>query len=127
MADLTYKQLNAAVTALAKKVARGAEAIRQEAKAVEAEAEDTVRIAESIGALCVDKVTIGETRELARIMYGLSNGVLEYASAADTTAKQAQAVHDQNQASHSRYNEAVNSSPVGREIYDVDRQWVMPE
>jgi len=127
MPDLTYTQLKHATAVQAREVNRGAEAIRQEAKYVSQEAQGTARDADSIGALCVDKATIAETRDLARIMAGLSDGVIAYASAADTTAKQAKAAHDQNDASHSRINEAVNRSSVGREIYDVKRQWVMPE
>jgi len=127
MPDLTFKQLQHAAATLAKEIARGAEAIRQEAKAVDEDAKATARDADSIGALCVDKATIAETRELSKTMAGLSDGVIAYASAADTTAKQAKAVHDQNDASHARYNETVNRSSVGREIYDVKRKWFLPE
>lgn len=127
MPDLTFTQLKHATAALAKEVSRGAEAIQQEAEFLQQEAQGTARDADSLGALCVDKATIAETRDLAQIMAGLSDAVIAYASAADTTAKYAQAAHDQNDASHSHLNEAVNRSPVGREIYDVKRQWVMPE
>lgn len=127
MADLTYKQLQAATSAIAKKIARASEAIRQEAKAVDEEAQDTARIADSIGSLKVDNATISETRELSKIMFGLSEAVIAYASSGDTTAKQAQAVYDQNRASHSGVNEAVNRSPVGRAIYDVNREWFRQE
>lgn len=127
MADLTFKQLQAATTALTKDILRCAEGIKQEAKTLDEEARDTARTADSIAALKVDKATIAETRELGKIITGMREAILEHATACTNTAAHAQAVHEQNQNSHGRLNEAVNRSPVGKEIYDVNRQWVMPE
>lgn len=127
MPDLTYKQLQAAVTALAKDVTRASEAIKAEARHMDEEAQDTARLADSIGAMRVDKATVGETKELSKIMAGLSEAVLAYASAGDNTAKAAQAAHAQNHASHDRIHEAASRSPVGREIYDVNREWFRQE
>jgi hypothetical protein len=127
MPDLTYKQLQAAVTNLAKDTTRASEAIKGEAQKIDEQATDTARTAESIAALRVDKATVAETRELARIMAGLSEAVLAYATAGDTTAKTAQAAHDQNQASHDGIHEAVQRSTVGRDIYDVDREFLRQE
>lgn len=122
MADLTYKQLQKQVTALQRRVARAAEAIRVEAKAIEKEATDTARIAECIATMRVDSTTVSETRELSKIMTGLSEAAISYASAADTTARAAQHTHDTNHASHDGINEAVNRAPV-QNVHDVHREW----
>jgi hypothetical protein len=123
MPELTYKQLQKAVTDLGKSIARGAEAIQGHAKAISDEAIDTARVAEMIGSMRVDNATVGETRELSKIMEGVSEAAIAYASASDTTAKAAQAVHDQNRTSHDGINEAANRSPVGRAIFDVNHAW----
>lgn len=127
MPELTYKQLQAAVAAEAKASARAAEAIRNEAKQLDEHATDTGRTAESIAALRVDKATVAETRELAKITAGLSEAVLAYATAGDNTARAAQAAHEQNRASHDGIQQAVSRSTVGRDIYDVDREWLRQE
>jgi hypothetical protein len=127
MPELTYAQLAKATAGLARDITRSAEAIRAHAKTIDDEAKDTARVAESIAALKVDAATVAETREVGRIMAGLSEAVLAYASAGDTTARAAQAAHDQNKASHSRIGEAISRSSVGREIYDVDRGWLTQE
>ncbi|MFD9004410.1 hypothetical protein ACFV0T_26215 [Streptomyces sp. NPDC059582] len=127
MPDLTYKGLQASTTALAKDIARSAEAIRKESQAIDDEAKDTGRQADGIASLRVDNTTVSETRDLAKIMAGLSDAVIAYASAGDTTARHAQAAHQQNHDSHDRIHEAVRRSPVGRDIYDVNRAWVNPE
>lgn len=127
MSDLTYAQLAQRTAALAKDIARSSELIRGHAADISAEAQDTARIAESIGALKVDAATVAETRELAKLMDGVSTAVVDYAAAADTTARTAQAAHDQNQASHSAIGEAAARSSVGREVYDVDSGWFAQE
>jgi hypothetical protein len=127
MPDLTYAQVAKATAALAKDITRSAEAIRTHAKDIDAEAKDTARTAECIGALRVDSATVAETREVARIMAGLSEASLDYATAAVTTARAAQTAHDQNKASHHGIGEAASRSSVGREIYEVDRVWLTQE
>ena len=127
MSDLTYNGLQAAAKALTTKVARTSEAIRSEAKAIDEEAKATARDAESIGAMRVDKATVAETHELSKIMAGLSQAVITHAAAATDTGKQAKAVHTQNQASHGQIHEAMGRSPVGPDVYNVDRRWVNPE
>ena len=127
MADLTYKQLQAAVTAVAKDVTRASEAIRGEARRIDEEATDTARIADVISSLRVDKATVAETRELSRIMAGLSEAAIAYATCGDTTAKTAQAAHDQNHSSHDGIHHAVQRSSVGRDIHDLDREWLRQE
>jgi hypothetical protein len=127
MSDLTFSGLQAATKNLAREVTRSADAIRAESKAIDAEADATARDAEAIASLRVDKSSVSETHELAKIMRGLSAAVIEHASAGEGTAKQAKAVHHQNQTSHGQINEAINRSPVGAAIYDVDRRWVMTQ
>jgi hypothetical protein len=123
MPELTYKQLQAAVADAQKRITRSAEAINAKARQINEEARDTGRVAEQIGAMRVDSATVSETRELSKIMAGVSEAAIAYAAAGDTTARAAQAAHAQNHASHDRINEAVNRSPVGREIYDVFSDW----
>jgi G3E family GTPase len=127
MPDLTYAQLQKAVTALAKTVTQEADAIRGHARRISEEATDTARVADSIAALKVDTATVAETQQLAKLMDGVSDAALAYAAAAHTTAKSAQAAHNQNKASYSAVGEAVNRSPVGPAIYDVDRTWFHQE
>lgn len=127
MPELTFTALQTITQNLAREVAHSAEAIRTEAKTIDAEADATARDAEAIASLRVDKASISENHELAKIMRGLSAAVIEHATAGQDTAQRAKAVHAQNQASHGQYNEAINRSPVGKEIYDVDRRWVMAE
>lgn len=127
MPDLTYAQLARKTAALAKDITRSSEAIRVHAQSIADEAQDTAHVAESIAALRVDPATVAETRELSRIMQGLSEAALAYASAGDTTARAAQAAHNQNRDSHAGIGEAAARSTVGRDIYDVDRTWLTQE
>lgn len=127
MSDLTYAQLAKATAALAKDITRSSEAIHTHAKNIADEAQDTARTAESIAALRVDSATVAETREVARLMDGIAGAATAYAAAGDTTARAAQAAHDQNKASHSGIGEAVSRSTVGRDIYQTDRTWLTQE
>lgn len=124
MPDLTYAQLAKATAALAKDITRSSEAIHTHAKNIADEAQDTARTAESIAALRVDQATVAETREVARLMDGIAGAATAYAAAGDTTARAAQAAHDQNKASHSGIGEAISRSTVGRDIYQTDRTWL---
>lgn len=126
MPELTRAQLQKAATDMGRDIARGAEAIRGHAKAIDDEAQDTARVGELIGAMKVDSATVGETNELSRIMAGLSEAAIAYAFAGDTTAKLALAVRDQNTASHGGIQEAVDRSGVTG-IHDVDRTWLTRE
>ena len=127
MPELTFGGLKAATEAMAKDIARSSEAIRAESKAIDDEADGTARDAESIASMRVDKPSVSETHELAKIMRGLSEAVIAHASAGDTTARQALAARDQNQTSHGQIHEAMGRSPVGADVYNVDRRWVTPE
>lgn len=122
--EITYRQLAKAVSDLAAASARNADTIHANAAWIDEEARDTARIADQLGARRVDRVTVGETHELSKIMQGLSDAVLAYASAGDTTSRMAAAAHDANRDSHDGIQEAVSRSTVGRDIHDVDRDWL---
>jgi hypothetical protein len=124
MPDLTHNGLKKAVAAIARNGARDAEAIRGHAKNIDDEATDTGRVAEMIGTIRVDPSTVAETRELAKIMAGVSEASLAYAAAADTTARSAHAAHTQASASHDGIQEAASRSSAGRDVYDVHRDWL---
>lgn len=111
MVDITYRQLRREVQALAKDVRKGAEGVRTRAKAVDEEAKDTTRVAEMIAGMGVSPHTVAETRELAKIMRGVSEASIAYATASDTTAKAADAADAQARASHEGIQQAVSKSP----------------
>lgn len=125
MADITYRQLKADVTALSKDVARGADAIRARAQQIADDARDTARLAEMIASMGVDDATIAETNELAKNADGVSQASLAYAAAGDTTARAMKAAHDQAHASHDGINEAVSRSTVN--VSRLDREWLRQE
>lgn len=126
MPDLTYEQFLKTVTDFGQEVTANAESIRAWAAYIDEEAKDTSRVAEMIGARRVDRDTIAETEQLAKIMAGVSEQAIQYAARGDTTARFAQASHDQAKDSHQGIHEAVNNSPaVG--IHDVDSEWLAKE
>lgn len=122
MADITYKQLKAAVENLAKEVNRASDAIRAKAQQIDEEAKDTARIAEMIAGMGVDTATVGETRDLSRLMNGVSEAAITYASAGDNTAKSASAAAIQAHVTHGGIQEAVSRSPV--DVRNLDREWL---
>ncbi|MEU9703125.1 hypothetical protein [Streptomyces sp. NPDC047981] len=126
MPELTYRQLCAAVAELETNVLRNAESIRANAAWIDEEAQDTARVADMIATMNVDPYTVGETHALARIMRGVSEAALAYASAGDTTAKAAAAVASQARASHDGIQEQYSRSNVAG-IHDVDRAWFEQE
>jgi hypothetical protein len=111
-ADLTYRQLVKAVRELAREVRRDTEAHRKLALKQQEEAKDTGHIAEQIAALGVDAATVAETREVARIMQGLSASALSYASTADEASRAAKAAESEAVTTHGSIQEAVDRSPV---------------
>lgn len=125
MAELTYKQLQREVTGLRNSVVKGAEAIRQEAHRTDGEAKDTGTVAETIGGMGVDTSTVAETRELSKIMAGLSKAAIAYTSAGDTTANLADAAHQQAATTHAGIQEAYTRSPVP--LQGLDREWLRQE
>lgn len=125
MPELTYTQLTAAVARLEESIARDADEIRTRALLMEEIAQDTGRVAEMIGSMKVDPLTVGETRDLARIMLGISEVTHAYASAADTTAKMAAAAGAQARTTHAGIDEAVSRAPV--DVSGVNRSWFAEE
>lgn len=126
MPDITLEQFKQAVTDFGKEVMVNAEAIRGWGQFIDGEASDTAHVAGMIAAKRVDQETIGETHELAQIMRGVSEQSIQYAATSDTTARLAQASHDEAVNSHQAISEQVNASPaVG--IHDVDNDWLAQE
>jgi hypothetical protein len=111
-ADLTYRQLLRETRALAREVRRDTEAHRKLATKQDEEAQDTGRIAEQIAALGVDAATVAETREVSRIMKGLSNSALSYATTAEEASRAAKAAENEAVTTHGGIQEAVDRSPV---------------
>lgn len=122
MPDLTYNQLKAAVDTLAKTVAKDGEKIRVFAQQIHKEAVDTGRVADGIGSLGVDKETVAETHLLSRLMHGLSEAAIHYASATDGTSKSAAAASGQATRTHAGIQEAFRASPV--DLSNLNREWL---
>jgi hypothetical protein len=122
MSDLTNKQLQAQVRALAKKTARTGEEIGRLAVFFTEEAQDTRRVADGIGAKKVDPDTVSETSELAKIIDGLSEGAIAYAATAKDTSRHADCLAKTTSTVHDGIGEQVNRSPA-RNIHGVDRTW----
>ncbi|MFI0929699.1 hypothetical protein ACH4TP_38110 [Streptomyces sp. NPDC021012] len=125
MPDLTYTQLVAAVAVMEKGIARAADQIRERTEQIDVIAETTARTADGITALNVDSATVSETRELAQILRGVSEAVIAYAAAGDTTAKAAGAALDQARTTHSGIKEQFDRAPV--DLSDVNREWLRQE
>ncbi|MFJ2191586.1 hypothetical protein ACIOJE_27255 [Kitasatospora sp. NPDC087861] len=109
---LTYRELRRQVRALAKEVRQATEAHKKLARTLNAEAKDTGRIAEQIAALKVDSSTVAETREVSRIMQGLSTTALAYSTAADEASLAATAADQEAVRLHDGIQQAADRSPV---------------
>lgn len=120
---ITYVQLAAEAKALAGQIRASAVRHSQLAAQLDIEAKDTGRIAEQISTLSVDAATIADTRELARIMQGVSQATVAYATAATEASRAARAVERQNASDHGGIHEAVRSAPVPM----ADRDWYTQE
>lgn len=127
MPDITYAKLAREVDALIKTVNRDAQALQNLTAEMSQEAHDTFRTAETIAAMFVDSATIAETRELGSHMSAQSNDAGAYATAANTTARAMTAAAEQNRDSHYDFGIAAQRSPVGSDIYSVDREWFRQE
>ncbi|MFH8582585.1 hypothetical protein [Streptomyces zaomyceticus] len=125
MTDLTYTRLTHAIASLEKNIARDSDEIQVRAQFMDVIAQDTARVAEMIGAMKVDDATISETKELSKILRGLSEATLAYASSADTTTKSAHAASEQARTTHAGIDEAVSRAPVN--VSEVDREWFRQE
>lgn len=120
---LTYRELLRQVVKLTAEVWRDTAAFQAVAATQEAEAKDTGRIAEQIAALKVDTATVAETREVSRIMQGLSNAAIASANATEETARHAAAANQQARSDHDGIQQAADSAPVPM----ADRQWYTQE
>lgn len=120
---LTYRQLLRETRDLAKGVRHATETHKKLATAMDQQAKDTGRIAEQIAALHVDTATVAETREVSRIMQGLSVAALAYANAADEASRAATAAEQQTRTDHGGIQEAADRSPVPM----ADRSWYAQE
>ncbi|GAA2774398.1 hypothetical protein [Kitasatospora cinereorecta] len=112
MPALTYRSLLRQTRALAKAIRGATEKHKKMAKAMEDEAKDTGRIAEQIGALKVDAATVAETREVSRIMQGLSTAALAYATSAEEASRAATAAEREAMRLHDGIQEAHDRNPV---------------
>ncbi|MFE1767204.1 hypothetical protein ACFW81_23675 [Streptomyces angustmyceticus] len=122
MADITYKKLKAAVESLAREVTRSSDAIRVKVKQIDEEVKDTARVAEMIAGMGVDTATVGETRDLSRLMDGVSEAAITYVSDGNTTAKAASAAAAQAHTTHGGIQEAVSRSTV--DVRGLNREWL---
>lgn len=125
MPDLTYKQLVTAVQGRAQAITRSAEANRAAAQTIEEIADDTVRDSEAIASKGVDRDSVAEASELAKVIRGLSEGAITYAARGDDTAKAARAVGDQARTSHGGFQEAYDRRTV--DLSGLDRSWLEQE
>lgn len=122
MADLTYKALKAKTADLEKKVSRNAQEIKETAQVIDAEAKETARESDQMAAKSVDKDSVSDSQEFAKVIKGLGDGILSYASKGIDTAKQAKAVGDQAKATHGGFQEAFDRSNVDG-LENVHRDW----
>ncbi|MEU7435634.1 hypothetical protein AB0B07_33075 [Streptomyces sioyaensis] len=122
MPEITYRQLKADVENLAKEVSRDSEAVRCSVQRIDSDAKDTARVAEMIAGMGVDTATLGETRDLARLMGGFSEAAIAYASAGDNTAKSANAAAVQAHTTHGGFQEAYSRAPV--DVRNLNREWL---
>lgn len=125
MPELTYKQLATAVQDRAQAITRNAEANRSAAQTIEEIADDTVSDSEAIAAKGVDRDSVAEASELAKVIRGLSEGAITYAARGDDTARAARAVGDQARTSHAGFQEAYDRRTV--DLSGLDPTWLEQE
>lgn len=124
--DLTYKALVRATEAKEKTSARNAERVKAAADTITEHADDTAKDADALGAKSVDRDSISECQELARIIRGVSDGAISYAAKGAETARAAKAAGDQARTTHAGFQEAFDRSTVTN-LQDVDRDWFEQE
>lgn len=125
-ADLTYKALVRAVQDKEKKMSRNAESVKRAADHITEHADDTARDADALGAKSVDRDSIAECQELARIIRGVSDKAIAYAAKGTDTAKTAKAAGDQARTTHGAFQEAFDRSTITG-IEQVSRDWLEQE
>lgn len=120
---LVYRELLSELRRLAVEVRLVTSWHNKLGSAMDAQARDTGRTAEHIAGLKVDSATVAETREVARIMQGLSTATLSFRGAADGAHRAASAAEQETVATHGGINEAVSRSPVEM----ANRTWYRQE
>lgn len=126
MSDLTFKALVRAVETKEKKLARHAESVKRAADNITEHADDTARDADALGAKSVDRDSIAECQELAKVIRGVSDGAISYAAKGADTAKAAKAAGDQARTTHGGFQEAFDRSTVTG-LENVSRDWLEQE
>ncbi|GGZ89756.1 hypothetical protein GCM10010371_57050 [Streptomyces subrutilus] len=126
MAELTYKALVKRTEAKEKALARNAEGVKQAAENIKELADDTASDADALGAKSVDRDSLAECQELAKVIRGVSEGALTYASKTSDTAKAAKAAGDQARTTHAGFQEAFDRSDVDG-LEKVSRDWFEQE
>ncbi|MFB8442727.1 hypothetical protein ACFC7A_27120 [Streptomyces niveus] len=126
MAELTYKVLVRRTQDKEKALARNAEGVKKAADNIKELADDTAGDADALGAKSVDRDSLAECQELAKIIRGVSEGALAYASKTFDTAKAAKAAGDQARTTHAGFQEAFDRSSV-TDLEKVSRDWFEQE
>lgn len=126
MADLTYKALVRKTQAKEKALARNAESVKTAAENIKALADDTASDADALGAKSVDRDSLAECQELAKVIRGVSQGAIDYAAKTADTAKAAKAAGDQARSTHAGFQEAFDRSSVDG-LEKVSRDWFEQE
>ncbi|MEU3407501.1 hypothetical protein ABZ766_26635 [Streptomyces sp. NPDC006670] len=126
MADLTYKALVRKIEAKEKALARNAESVKRAAENIKMLADDTASDADALGAKSVDRDSLSECQELAKIIRGVSDNAIRYASMTADTARVAKAAGDQARTTHGGFQEAFDRSSVSG-LEKVSRDWFEQE
>jgi hypothetical protein len=126
MAELTYKVLVRKTQDKEKALARNAEGVKKAADHIKELADDTASDADALGAKSVDRDSLAECQELAKIIRGVSEGAINYASKTSDTAKAAKAAGDQARTTHAGFQEAFDRSSV-TDLEKVSRDWFEQE
>ncbi|GAA2330193.1 hypothetical protein Scani_34270 [Streptomyces caniferus] len=126
MAELTYKALVRKTQAKEKALARNAEGVKTAAENIKALADDTASDADALGAKSVDRDSLAECQELAKVIRGVSQGAIDYAAKTADTAKAAKAAGDQARTTHAGFQEAFDRSSVDG-LEKVSRDWFEQE
>ncbi|MFJ2875460.1 MULTISPECIES: hypothetical protein [unclassified Streptomyces] len=126
MAELTYRVLVRKVQDKEKAMARNAEGVKKAAEHIKELADDTASDADALGAKSVDRDSLAECQELSKIIRGVSEAAITYASKTSDTAKAAKAVGDQARTTHAGFQEAFTRSDVS-DLEKVSRDWFEQE
>ncbi|WUT01727.1 hypothetical protein OHA46_33765 (plasmid) [Streptomyces sp. NBC_00708] len=126
MAELTYKVLVRKTEAKEKALARNAEAVKQAADTIKELADDTASDADALGAKSVDRDSLADCQELAKVIRGVSDGALTYAAKTADTARAAKAAGDQARTTHAGFQEGFDRSDV-TDLENVFRDWFEQE